>query len=234
MAPPEDDERQVLVRAASATLSVVAPFAMLITSVAVTGDLRSSCLVTLVHLFLNFVPLLSTILCISSELNLVATRRGLLVWRSFKIVIILLPLCNFMVAAESDTSQVTLLLFLVLAVGELMFLVALYGLLMKQLEASASVQDGEAQTSVRYDVEKWSVQDGGVYGQETCIICLDNFEEDELVGKLPCSHVFHDHCFKAWYQLGNRNRSMCPLRCKHADQVAVEKIGQAHTETVHL
>jgi hypothetical protein len=42
-----------------------------------------------------------------------------------------------------------------------------------------------------------------------CVICLDDFAEGCEVGKLPCSHAFHDACIRKW--LGSRDR--CPMRC---------------------
>ena len=39
----------------------------------------------------------------------------------------------------------------------------------------------------------------------TCAICLEEFEEGEMVPKLPCQHNFHTRCLFVWTQ----------TRCKH-------------------
>ena len=43
----------------------------------------------------------------------------------------------------------------------------------------------------------------------TCCVCLDNFEDDERVLRLPCRHEFHDVCIAEWL----RKHRECPL-CK--------------------
>ena len=47
--------------------------------------------------------------------------------------------------------------------------------------------------------------------QESCMICLINFNEDSLVTPLPCDirHYFHTDCIEQWLMIN----SSCPL-CK--------------------
>ena len=47
-----------------------------------------------------------------------------------------------------------------------------------------------------------------------CAICLSNFQNGNRVGDLPCGHLFHKDCLKAWLQRKNQ----CPL-CNN-DRVA--------------
>lgn len=42
-----------------------------------------------------------------------------------------------------------------------------------------------------------------------CVVCLEDFRDDEEVARLPCGHVFHPHCSHLWV----RNHWNCPLRC---------------------
>jgi len=42
-----------------------------------------------------------------------------------------------------------------------------------------------------------------------CSICLDTFEDDTLVMKLPCGHEFHDCCAQDWFTRKGM-RSTCP------------------------
>ncbi|GAX24565.1 hypothetical protein FisN_4Hh084 [Fistulifera solaris] len=43
----------------------------------------------------------------------------------------------------------------------------------------------------------------------TCSICLQDFQQGDRIGDLPCQHPFHVDCLKEWIQLKNH----CPL-CK--------------------
>eukprot|EP00928_Gymnodinium_smaydae_P058999 TRINITY_DN42221_c0_g1_i1.p1 TRINITY_DN42221_c0_g1~~TRINITY_DN42221_c0_g1_i1.p1 ORF type:complete len:262 (+),score=44.33 TRINITY_DN42221_c0_g1_i1:50-835(+) len=51
----------------------------------------------------------------------------------------------------------------------------------------------------------------------TCCICLDEFQDRDLVTELSCHHVFHESCVEAW--IASRDASLksrrivCPLRC---------------------
>ena len=47
-------------------------------------------------------------------------------------------------------------------------------------------------------------------GKEMCAICVEEFQEDDVVRILPCSHFFHPHCIDPWL---TEHSSMCPL-CK--------------------
>jgi len=45
-----------------------------------------------------------------------------------------------------------------------------------------------------------------------CAICLMRLEEGDVVGDIPCRHVFHKDCLKRWLKRANR----CPL-CQQSD-----------------
>lgn len=46
--------------------------------------------------------------------------------------------------------------------------------------------------------------------KETCAICVEEFQEDDVTRILPCSHFFHPACIDPWL---TDHSSMCPL-CK--------------------
>lgn len=43
--------------------------------------------------------------------------------------------------------------------------------------------------------------------QDTCSICRDNFEENSVVRRLGCEHIFHIGCIDTWFETNIR----CPL-----------------------
>ena len=45
---------------------------------------------------------------------------------------------------------------------------------------------------------------------ETCSICRENFEENSVVRRLGCEHIFHIGCIDTWFESNIR----CPL-CRH-------------------
>jgi len=42
-----------------------------------------------------------------------------------------------------------------------------------------------------------------------CSICLESYEDEEVVRRLPCKHLFHSHCVDTWLRVN----ASCPL-CK--------------------
>ncbi|OII73023.1 zinc-finger domain-containing protein [Cryptosporidium ubiquitum] len=41
----------------------------------------------------------------------------------------------------------------------------------------------------------------------SCVICLNNIHDEDLVRKLPCKHVYHFKCIDEWVKI----KSNCPL-----------------------
>ena len=58
------------------------------------------------------------------------------------------------------------------------------------------------ENGMNYEVE---YRPGG--SQTTCAICTDDLIEVSIVFRLPCNHVFHEHCITQWFEM----RNMCPL-----------------------
>lgn len=43
----------------------------------------------------------------------------------------------------------------------------------------------------------------------SCTICLNDMTSGDLIGELPCGHIFHAQCINEWLAV----RPRCPLRC---------------------
>ena len=51
--------------------------------------------------------------------------------------------------------------------------------------------------------------------EDICAICIDKFEENDLIVKLPCGHIFHKKCAQPWLrqQIESNETPFCPM-CK--------------------
>ena len=54
--------------------------------------------------------------------------------------------------------------------------------------------------------------------EDSCAICLCNFEQEELVTKIPCNHRFHKECFVKWLEVNK----ICPV-CRFDIEEAADK-----------
>ena len=55
------------------------------------------------------------------------------------------------------------------------------------------------------DVIGYVVQDK-LIGYE-CLICLEEFNEEETVSLIKCGHIYHTHCLYSWFL----KKKTCPL-----------------------
>jgi hypothetical protein len=55
-----------------------------------------------------------------------------------------------------------------------------------------------------------SVDKEEIVGSEECVICLDDYDYDNNVGKLRCNHYYHQKCIERWLM----EKTICPL-CKY-------------------
>jgi hypothetical protein len=70
------------------------------------------------------------------------------------------------------------------------------------------------------DVEKGRKRTPGQPINETCVICLEDFEAGSQIKVLPCNHGFHGDCIDPWL---NERSDKCPI-CKRSvyDQATTE------------
>merc|ERR1712046_139112 len=52
---------------------------------------------------------------------------------------------------------------------------------------------------------------GGTW--ETCTICLEDYEDGDIVRELPCGHIFHKDCIDLWL---TTKSVACPICKAHA------------------
>lgn len=45
--------------------------------------------------------------------------------------------------------------------------------------------------------------------ERSCLVCLGDFIDRDVIGQLPCGHEFHRKCILEWLAV----RPQCPLRC---------------------
>ncbi len=55
-----------------------------------------------------------------------------------------------------------------------------------------------------------SVDESEIDDSEKCVICLDDYDYDNNVGKLECEHKYHQKCIERWLM----EKTICPL-CKY-------------------
>mmetsp|Transcript_19457 Transcript_19457/g.52091 ORF Transcript_19457/g.52091 Transcript_19457/m.52091 type:complete len:299 (-) Transcript_19457:93-989(-) len=51
---------------------------------------------------------------------------------------------------------------------------------------------------------------------ESCVVCLEEFTQEETLAQLACGHIFHPVCLEKWLREGWR----CPYRCSDKDDDA--------------
>lgn len=69
----------------------------------------------------------------------------------------------------------------------------------------------DAPININVDIKIHTDHDG------MCLICRDDFAIGDAATKLPCRHLFHEHCYSEWWLL-NPNCPYCqrfPFRLKH-------------------
>ncbi|KAH8739434.1 ring finger [Cryptosporidium ryanae] len=53
----------------------------------------------------------------------------------------------------------------------------------------------------------------------SCVICLNNIKDEDLIRSLPCSHIYHHNCIDEWVKI----KSSCPLCNTSLDSILNNK-----------
>ena len=77
------------------------------------------------------------------------------------------------------------------------------------MEQNENMEDVQVFPSLRTLRESSSIHNYGELEteQSTCTICRDNFEDNSIVRKLNCGHIFHIGCIDTWFESNIR----CPI-----------------------
>ncbi|KAJ3373925.1 hypothetical protein GGF31_008810 [Allomyces arbusculus] len=59
-----------------------------------------------------------------------------------------------------------------------------------------------------------------------CVICCDDYDENDVLNVLPCEHHFHAECLKTWFGLAK----LCPI-CKRNVEEMLHGVSAAEAET---
>uniref|UniRef100_A0A8V1AGP2 RING-type domain-containing protein n=1 Tax=Gallus gallus TaxID=9031 RepID=A0A8V1AGP2_CHICK len=59
-------------------------------------------------------------------------------------------------------------------------------------------------------IKLYTYRQGDQY--ETCVICMSEYKEGDLLKILPCSHTYHHLCIDTWFDTQSRKKT-CPF-CK--------------------
>ena len=66
----------------------------------------------------------------------------------------------------------------------------------------------------KFKIDKKYLNNLEKFGEEyakKCVICMENYKENDEVETLPCFHIFHKNCIEQWF---NNNNNNCPI-CKN-------------------
>lgn len=99
-----------------------------------------------------------------------------------------------------------------------------------ELSALKPVHDGLDMADMAHDAELLAVLLGKNelhFDSGNCAICLDGFEDDDVVRGLICGHVFHAECVDPWL---TRRRACCPI-CKRDYYKEEENANAATADT---
>ncbi|KAG5364852.1 putative RING finger protein [Yarrowia sp. E02] len=66
---------------------------------------------------------------------------------------------------------------------------------------------------------------------DNCAICFDNFEDNQIIRQLPCSHRFHAECVDHWLLNSSSQCPMCRMNLQKEDTEATGTNAEASTST---
>lgn len=75
-------------------------------------------------------------------------------------------------------------------------------------DQAADESKGNKKVCVRADaeaaIESEAREEKAPVGDCRCVVCMDDFETEDVVLLLPCKHYFHQLCTEGWLKVINR------------------------------
>lgn len=56
--------------------------------------------------------------------------------------------------------------------------------------------------------------------QDSCVICLSEFQGPDVLAELPCNHFFHESCARSWFA----HQPRCPYRCRESSKAILQSM----------
>ena len=72
-----------------------------------------------------------------------------------------------------------------------------------------------------------------VFGQEACIVCMEDFVEGEVISSLVCDHVFHICCIKNWVDKKTLKSQLCPVCNQDIRKSSNKKKAETANQLLH-
>merc|ERR1711972_129034 len=108
------------------------------------------------------------------------------------------------------TISVSFLILLALSVGwVIIYYVQRFRIIHRRYKEQKRRQDLAERAIKMLKTKKLKRNDKLVQEEETCAICIDEFEAQCICLELPCHHVFHKKCIEPWVL----DKGTCPM-CK--------------------
>mmetsp|Transcript_12359 Transcript_12359/g.12384 ORF Transcript_12359/g.12384 Transcript_12359/m.12384 type:complete len:184 (-) Transcript_12359:19-570(-) len=61
----------------------------------------------------------------------------------------------------------------------------------------------------------------GKLSDKSCAICMEEFQENSLIRRLNCDHIFHDHCIKHWFKM-SKLCYICKQDCRASPEESID------------
>ena len=88
----------------------------------------------------------------------------------------------------------------------MLFIILFCSLSLNLFRCLITEDDQEEQLNIPLTLEKKEIEDEKLFN-ETCVICLDNFQKKDKISTLQCEHSFHYNCLSLWI----KDKNSCPL-----------------------
>lgn len=75
------------------------------------------------------------------------------------------------------------------------------------------MKEEDYENKISKEIYKTYTQKQDILELDKCMICLDKFDETDIIDILPCKHIFHTKCNKPWLTKHSYKCSYCKTPC---------------------